>query len=148
MAFQDFIEGISTALGATVILLIIWILLLFTAAILARFGGIFVLFILAGIGIFLSIKIIPLARATPSESSSAQENSISALFKDEKNRNAIGFLLVCIILGAIFRGIFGHSNEIIFIILFFIAIAGYLVWFYFRVHNWSRSSLEKDKMKA
>ena len=148
MAFQGFIERVSTALGATVILLITWILLLFTAAILVRFGGIFIFLILVATGIFLSIKIITFARVTPSESSGAQENSRSALFKDEKNRNAVGFLLVSIMLVAILGGIFGQSNEIVFISLFFIAIAGYLVWFCFRVKNWSPSSLGKDKMQA
>ena len=148
MAFQGFIGRVSTALGATVILLITWILLLFTAAILVRFGGIFIFLILVATGIFLSIKIITFTRATQSESSGAQENSRSALFKDEKNRNALGFLLMGIILVAIFAGIFNHSNEIIFISLFFIAIIGYLVWFCFRVKNWSPSSVGKDNMQA
>jgi len=148
MTFQDFIDRVSTALGAIVIVLITWILLLFATAILARFGGIFVLLICAGIGIFLSTKIIIFARATSSDDLNVQENSGSALFKDEKNRNAMGFLLACIILVAIFRGIFSSYDEISFIILFFIAIIGYLVWFCFRAKNLSRSLLRKDEIKA
>ena len=148
MAFQGFTERVSTALGATIILLITWILVLFTAAVLVRFGGIVIFLVLVGTGIFLSIKIITFARATPSEISGTQGNPHSALFKDEKNRNALGFLLAGIMLVAIFAGIFGQINEIIFISLFFIAIVGYLVWFCFRVKNWSLSSSGKDKMQA